>query len=157
MSGNPLPPRAQRSAARQRQPLTVWLLRLYPCAWRDRYGTELAELLAQERVSLLALLSVVGGALDAHRHPQLLAPASRPSAPYRLRTLVITVFCAYVAFVVAALAFFEAVNDLSFAPLMHAYPQLTVPWTVLAASAAVALSAVLIGGLPILVTVLKET
>jgi len=154
MSRNRLQPLAQQSA--ERQSLTVWLLRLYPRAWRDRYGAELAELLFQEPVSALAILHVVGGAVDAHLHPRLVTPGSRPSAQYRLRATVITVFCAYTAFLVAALAFFEAVHDLSLASLMRDYPQLTVPWTVLAAAAVVALSAVLAGGLPILITVLKE-
>src|SRR5262249_1318490 len=92
MSSNPLQPYGQQSAQRQGQSPTVWLLRLYPRAWRDRYGAELAELLAQEPVSALAILYVVGGAVDAHLHPHLATPANRDSAQYRLRATVITVF-----------------------------------------------------------------
>jgi hypothetical protein len=122
-------------------------------------------LLAHEPASLLAPFWVVGGALDARLHPHLLptassesAQGSRPAAsvPHRLRAVVLTVFCAYTAFLVATLAFLEAVHDLSLARLMHSYPQLTVPWMVLAAAAAVALAAVVIGGLPILVAVCKD-
>src|SRR5262249_7574875 len=83
MSRRPLQPCCQRNAARRGLPLTVWLLRLYPRAWREHYGAELAELLTQEPTSLLALLAVMGGALDARLHPQLLTPASGASAPRR--------------------------------------------------------------------------
>jgi len=42
------------------------LLKLYPRAWRERYGDEFAELLAQEQFRLGLILDVMGGALDAH-------------------------------------------------------------------------------------------
>jgi hypothetical protein len=54
-----------------------WLLRLYPAAWRERYGAEFLELLARERRSPALFLDIFGGALDAHLHPQLEA---RPTA-----------------------------------------------------------------------------
>jgi hypothetical protein len=49
-----------------------WLLRLYPARWRARYGTEFAIVLASQRVSIGMVLDVVGGAVDAHLHPQVL-------------------------------------------------------------------------------------
>jgi hypothetical protein len=55
-----------------------WLLRLYPSAWRDRYGAELADLIAARPPSRRDQLDIVRGALDAHLHPQLAdAPARR--------------------------------------------------------------------------------
>jgi hypothetical protein len=51
-----------------------WLLRLYPATWRDRYGAEFDHVLAGQRVSLGLLLDVIGGAVDAHLHPQVLTP-----------------------------------------------------------------------------------
>jgi hypothetical protein len=47
-----------------------WLLRLYPAAWRERYGEEFAAVLASQRVSVGLVLDVIGGAIDAHSYPQ---------------------------------------------------------------------------------------
>jgi hypothetical protein len=55
------------------------LLRLYPAAWRARYGAEFDHVLAGQRVSLGLLLDVVGGAVDAHLHPQVLPSNSNRS------------------------------------------------------------------------------
>jgi hypothetical protein len=52
------------------------LVRLYPRAWRQRYGDELAELLAREGLTVRGALDVIVGALDAHLHP-LAGGASR--------------------------------------------------------------------------------
>ena len=46
------------------------LLRLYPRAWRSRYGDEFAELLDSEPVSLSLVIDVLFGAVDARVRPQ---------------------------------------------------------------------------------------
>jgi hypothetical protein len=57
------------------------LLRLYPSAWRERYGAEFAELLAARPPSLRDRLDIVAGAVDARLHPQLAgAPTGRIAA-----------------------------------------------------------------------------
>ena len=43
-----------------------WFLRLYPRAWRRRYGEEFAALLEQVPASPAVLLDVLRGAVDAH-------------------------------------------------------------------------------------------
>ncbi len=48
-----------------------WLLRLYPRAWRRRYGEEFAALLEQQRLTPRLVLDVLRGALDAHLHPHV--------------------------------------------------------------------------------------
>lgn len=48
-----------------------WLLRLYPARWRKRYGEEFAAVLAGQRASLGLVFDVLGGAIDAHLHPQI--------------------------------------------------------------------------------------
>jgi hypothetical protein len=48
-----------------------WLLRLYPAAWRRRYGEEFSAVLAGQRVSLGLILDVIAGAIDAHIYPQI--------------------------------------------------------------------------------------
>jgi hypothetical protein len=47
------------------------ILRLYPRAWRERYGDELAALLEDHPASLLDEFDLIRGALDARLHPQV--------------------------------------------------------------------------------------
>jgi hypothetical protein len=44
-------------------------LRLYPRAWRERYGDELRELLVRRPIGWRVRLDLTRGALDAHLHP----------------------------------------------------------------------------------------
>jgi hypothetical protein len=50
---------------------------LYPRAWRERYGDELADLLERERLGFRMRLDLVRGAVDAHLHP--VAPSRLPA------------------------------------------------------------------------------
>ena len=52
------------------------LLRLYPRAWRERYGDEMLALLEAQPASLLDRLDLIGGAIDAHLHPQVRGAAT---------------------------------------------------------------------------------
>ncbi len=47
------------------------LVSLYPRAWRARYGDELEDLVAARPPGLGGSLDLLLGALDAHRHPEL--------------------------------------------------------------------------------------
>ena len=47
------------------------LIRLYPAAWRDRYGAEFAALLSERRPGWLHRLDIVRGAVDARLHPEV--------------------------------------------------------------------------------------
>jgi len=47
------------------------LVDLYPRAWRARYGDELEDLAAARPPGLGGSIDLVRGALDAHRHPEL--------------------------------------------------------------------------------------
>ena len=55
------------------------LLRLYPRAWRARYGEELEDLLAARPLRFSGAVDLVRGALDAHRHPELVDPGAAPT------------------------------------------------------------------------------
>lgn len=57
------------------------ILRLYPRAWRERYGDELLALLEDRPPSTLDLVDLVRGAFDARLHPQL--PGTQPVTPER--------------------------------------------------------------------------
>jgi len=54
------------------------LLRLYPRAWRQRYGEEVASLLVAEPRSFRLFLDLIAGAIDAWLKPQW-TPAVSPS------------------------------------------------------------------------------
>lgn len=47
-----------------------WMLRLYPRAWRRRYGEEVAELIASQPRSFRLWLDLLAGAMDARMNPQ---------------------------------------------------------------------------------------
>jgi hypothetical protein len=68
---------------------TTRLLRLYPAAWRARYGTEFTELLLARPPSARDRLDILRGAVDARLNPQLIEePVLRvPSAADRLLAL----------------------------------------------------------------------
>jgi hypothetical protein len=48
----------------------TWLVRLYPRAWRERYGDEFSALLREQRWSFGLLVDVLAGAIDARVEPQ---------------------------------------------------------------------------------------
>jgi len=53
----------------------IWLVNLYPRAWRERYGEEFREILASQQPSLGLIADVVAGAVDARLRPQSLTRA----------------------------------------------------------------------------------
>jgi len=46
-----------------------WFLRLYPRAWRERYGEELAALVGDRRLSVRDVMDLISGAIDARFTP----------------------------------------------------------------------------------------
>src|SRR5438045_102426 len=73
-----------------------------------------------------------------------------------LRRAEITVFCAYIAFVVAVLCFYGLVDDSPFIPLMNTDLALAAAWFTVAGGAMIALAAVVIGGVPIGYAVVRD-
>lgn len=130
------------------------LLRLYPAAWRARYGDEFAALLGHLRPTPLALLDLLLGALDAHLHADLL-PGRVLSMTSRLRSSAIAVFCAFAVFV-AAYAGWGRLTDPRppFTAAAQAHPEVLIAWDAAQVAAAVAGVAVLMGGVPILLAAL---
>jgi hypothetical protein len=61
--------------------MSIWL-RLYPHAWRERYGDELEELLASEPRTLRMGLDLIAGAIDAHENPQW-TPVAAPEGGHK--------------------------------------------------------------------------
>jgi len=59
----------------------TWLLRLYPRVWRERYGAEVAAMLADEKPSLRLVVDLLAGAIDARLNPQSIAQGASMSTP----------------------------------------------------------------------------
>jgi len=132
----------------------TWLLRLYPTAWRSRYGEEFAALLDDYPLTPFALLDVCLGALDAHIAPQD-ATGRILRALHQPRRSAITVFCAYIAFVIAGLAYNQMIED-DLPALDTSHPAIAAAYHVILYGSAVALLAVLAGGLPIALAVARR-
>ena len=57
------------------------LLRLYPAKWRERYGEEIADLLAAEPPSFSRAVDMLRGVIDAHLHPELVYHRALAAVP----------------------------------------------------------------------------
>jgi hypothetical protein len=138
--------------------LRPWLTRLYPRAWRIRYEAEFTALLEQCLNSPLDVLDILLGAVDAH-----LLLLSGESLNWRvmnmlnkIRTAVLIVFAAYIGFIVAGFALVGMADDSPMIALTKTNPVLSVAWNTIQAGAAVALLAVVIGGMPLAITVIRR-
>ena len=68
--------------------LVMWMLRLYPPAWRERYEGEMVALLWQHEITLWTVLDLLVGALDArldphYRQARQLVPMQRLQASWK--------------------------------------------------------------------------
>jgi hypothetical protein len=84
------------------------LLRLYPRAWRDRYGDELAALLEEQPATLLDRLDLVRGAIDARMHPQVPGTAASPTKehPMSNKTYALLAVAGGIIWMLAIASFF---------------------------------------------------
>lgn len=130
-----------------------WLMALYPEAWRERYEEEFLALLEQCPLSLMSLLDVMVNALDAHLHSTAVF-GRMLTMLQRLRSTAITVFCAYIVFVLAGLGFWNMTEDDM--KSLNVHPAIALPYYALQAGAIIALLAVLAGGLPIALAVARR-
>lgn len=155
VEGHP-PTRSSRAESSRPRRVALWLLRLYPRAWRDRYCDEVTSVLAEHHVTYWTALDLVLGAIDAHLHGDLL-PRRLTSMAHRIRSSEIAIFCAFVLFAVAWLPL-RLVRD----PLpiwetaVAKHPALFTALGVLDLASLIAALAVLVGGLPLLVSALKQ-
>jgi DNA-binding PadR family transcriptional regulator len=61
--------------------LVIWMLRLYPPAWRERYEAEMVALLEQHEITFFTVVDLLVGALDARLDPHY--RRARPLVPLR--------------------------------------------------------------------------
>jgi hypothetical protein len=133
-----------------------WLLGLYPRAWRDRYGDEVAVVLAEHQITCWTTFDLLLGALDAHLHRDLL-PGWLQSLAHRLRSSEIVIFCSFILFCLAWIPLRFVRDPL---PVWHsatsAHPELLTSLTLLDVGGSIATLAVLVGGVPLLFTALSQ-
>lgn len=131
------------------------LVRLYPRAWRDRYGGELLDLLAATPVTPPTLLDLARGAIDArlHLHQLMKGPARMTT---RLRSVAITTFAAWTLFCFAASVVAKSTEDPTFADVGHAHPVIAAGRLVAGIALGLSLAAVVAGGLPLMAGVVRQ-
>ncbi len=147
MNGSAEPRRAGRT-------IPIGLVRLFPAEWRARFGDEFAALLADTPFSFYAFVDVVAAALDAHLNPD--TPRRWPPMNQRLRSSEIAVFASWIAFVVAGLGFRKMTEDPPYNDAAAANPVVAGAFALVIAGAVVALLAVLAGGVPLGLAIVRS-
>jgi len=156
-SNTPSPLAAPAPRDRRAVRLACGIVRLYPAAWRARYEDEVTLVLRQSHVTGWTMLDIVLGALDARLHDDLI-PGRLISMAHRIRTSEITIFCAFMVFGLAWAAS-RFVND-PLPPWEHAtalHPEIMWAFRAMDAAGAIATVAFLVGGVPILWSVIQQT
>jgi hypothetical protein len=74
----------------------------------------------------------------------------------KLRTTILLVFTAFIGFIVAGFSLVGLADDSPMIPLMKTNPALAAAWTTIQIGASVALMAVVIGGFPLALTVVRR-
>ncbi len=143
----------------QRRWLSAWarrVLALYPRVWRDRYSEEAAALLEDYPATPRTLFNLLLCALDAHLHTEAILGRTTPMVN-RLRSSEIAIFVAFVIFCFAWFPLhFVSDTPSTWQSALQINPAIAVALTALNLAGLVALCAVLVGGLPILVTTIHQ-
>lgn len=131
------------------------LLRIYPAAWRERYGDEMAELIDGQRLSLRDSLDLLRGALDAHCNlGEMMGGWSAKTS--QLRSAAVTTFTAWVMFCVSFGGLVKCTEDPSFGQAARGDAALGVSYALMQAAFVLAGLVVLIGGLPLALVALRQ-
>lgn len=132
------------------------VLRLYPTAWRERYLEEVLLVLQECPVTIWTIVDVVLGAVDVRLHPDFM-PGRLTSMLHQLRTSAITIFCAVVLFSLAWTGAQEVRDPGTvWDAATRQYPALLLASTIVSGAGYVVLLALLVGGVPILVSALRD-
>ncbi len=130
------------------------LLRCYPSAWRERYETEMTDILDQHDVTFMTWFDLLRGALDARLDPAFVV--NRGPMTERLRRSEIAIFCSFVAFVVTGVGFQKMTEGVDKAGIMRAHAAVGAGYYLVIAGAVIAALAVATGALPVALAVLRE-
>jgi hypothetical protein len=127
----------------------MWLLALYPEAWRERYRAEVAALLEDDPPAARGLASLVTGAAGAHMRPRRSwRTALDPRAG--MRTSITGLLCCWIALSLCGISFQKDTEDSPFVSAASAHPLLRLAHTAVEAGALLGALAIAVGGLPLL-------
>lgn len=135
--------------------LARFILRLYPLAYRRRYGDEMRALLEDRPPTTRAVLDLLRGALVAHLRPDA-APAGVVDAADRVRATASSVLLCWVIFAAAGFAFYKTTEDQPFSAAGHAHPLLRDAHLAVQAMALLASAVVVLGALPLIAAALER-
>ncbi len=141
--------------------LERYMLRLYPRTWRQRYEDEVLAMLEQYPCSFLDGVDLLCGALDAHLHPHLGTTGMPLLERIKqmlslLRRSLLTIFCAYIGFILAGAAFQKLTEYDDFKEAAQAHSVVGLSFNLVVIGAFVALLAVIAGGLPIAIAIIRS-
>ncbi|MBV9940971.1 MAG: hypothetical protein JO262_02490 [Solirubrobacterales bacterium] len=128
-------------------------LRLYPLAYRRRYGDEMRALLEDSPVRPITALDLLRGALVAHLRPAD-APAGAVEPADRIRATAGGVLMCWIFFAAAGFGFYKSTEDYPFSLAGHAHPLLRDAHLAVQALAVIASATVVLGALPLIAAAL---
>jgi hypothetical protein len=138
-----------------------YLLRLYPHTWRERYEDEMLAMLEQRSLSFTDGVNLLFGALDARLHPHLgttgMSLYERMIQMIKmLRNSLMLIFCAYAVFCVAGVGFQKMTEYNDFTDAARTYSLIGLSFNLVVIGSVIALLAVLVGSLPIAVSLIRS-
>ena len=136
--------------------LAVACLWMYPRAWRLRYASEMFDLLDQYPITWWTVVDVLLGAVDAHLHQQWL-PQEVLSLAQQIRTSANALLVAFYLFFIAWIMV-QFIGDTpavwNVATAHHL--EIRTALTCFIMAGAVAMVALLVGGIPVLTTIVAQ-
>ena len=130
-------------------------LRLYPLAYRRRYGEEMSALLEDQPPRAGTVVDLVGGAVKAHLYPAD-APDGMVGPADRVRASISGVLLCWIFFAAAGFGYYKTTEDLPFSNAGHGHPLLRDAHLAIQAMALIATAAVVLGAIPLIVTALAR-
>lgn len=130
-------------------------LRLYPFAYRRRYGEEMRALLEEQPPHARTVLDLLRGALVAHLRPAA-APAGVLDPADRIRATASGVLMCWVIFAAAGFAYYKTTEDSLFSTAGQADPLLRGAHMAVQAMALAASGMVVLGALPLILAAIAH-
>lgn len=152
MTGSPPP--VDRSASLTAR-LANLALRLYPLAYRRRYGEEMRLLLEDRPPRARTVFDLLKGAARAHLRPGD-APSGVVAPAERVRASASAVLLCWVFFAAAGAGYYKTTEDLPFSTAGDAHPLLRDAHLVVQAAALIGSAAVVLGALPLILAALAQ-